>query len=236
MPILRRGSQGLAVKILQRLLNKAKTREGISGTPLSVDGGFGALTESALYAFQKRHPGLVADKVAGNQTWRALGLRAEMIHTRVQLLAQSSAGNCWSAAASMILGNQSVGHGSAKLSKKPKEKDALLTTLGNHMAFARSLGWEALNYSPTVGELVDIVCRTPVWMSAGGVNWGHVVVLSGVYSDWDEAGDGTLFRIHDPWPVGGGRIYGSFANPITFCNNMAGTPTPARMYQIIVPR
>ncbi|MBX7230286.1 MAG: peptidoglycan-binding protein [Burkholderiaceae bacterium] len=236
MQFLSRGSRGLAVQLLQRFLNKAEARDGISGTQLNTDGEFGALTESALYAFQKRHPGLIADKIAGTQTWRALGLRTEMIHTRVQLLAQYSAGNCWSAAASMILGNQSVGHGSAKLSKKPKEKDALLTTLGNHIAFAKSLGWEALNYSPTVRELVDIVCQTPVWMSAGGVNWGHVVVLSGVYSDGDEAGDGTLFRIHDPWPVGVGRIYGSFANPISFRNNMSGTPTPARMYQIIVPR
>lgn len=60
-PILRRGSKGEAVRLLQSKINT------------SVDGDFGPKTESALKAFQKSK-GLVADGVAGQYTYEALGL------------------------------------------------------------------------------------------------------------------------------------------------------------------
>lgn len=56
-PILRRGSKGEAVKELQRLL--------------FVDGDFGAQTEAALKAYQRKH-GLEDDGIAGPYTWRKL--------------------------------------------------------------------------------------------------------------------------------------------------------------------
>ena len=53
-----------------------------------------------------------------------------------------------------------------------------------------------------------------VWIHGGGTGWSHAVILSGVFSDGDSSGDGTMFRLHDPWPLNVGKIYGSFANPI----------------------
>lgn len=232
MQILRWGSRGLQVQLLQRLLNKAQAGKGISGTPLSIDGSFGAFTQSALQAFQTCHPGLIPDKVAGDQTWKALGLRTEKEHAWVRLFGQPTANTCWSAAATMILGNQSAGVGNAY----PGKRGGLPAVGDNYREFARSYGWEALNYSPSVGELVDIVCRTPVWVGLGGLNWGHAVVLSGVYSDGDESGDGTVFRIHDPGPIGRGRIYGSFANPLTLYDTSGITRVQTQLHQVIVPR
>jgi hypothetical protein len=91
------------------------------------------------------------------------------------------------------------------------------------------------NYLPSVQALVTFVLRTPVWITGGGSNWSHAVVLSGVYSDGDERGGGTMFRIHDPWPVGVGRIYGSFANPITIFDASGVTRVPAILDSVMVP-
>ena len=65
-PVLRNGSNGGAVKELQAKLNA----HGASPA-LSVDGGFGPLTEAAVRAFQTAK-GLLVDGVVGSQTWAAL--------------------------------------------------------------------------------------------------------------------------------------------------------------------
>jgi peptidoglycan hydrolase-like protein with peptidoglycan-binding domain len=64
LPTLRFGDSGEAVRILQRLLVS-------NGLPINVDGLFGAVTETAVKAFQSRR-GLVADGVVGSRTWREL--------------------------------------------------------------------------------------------------------------------------------------------------------------------
>ncbi len=64
MPVLRRGSRGRYVEILQRLLNKI-------GYSLTVDGIFGRNTERAVKSFQQRS-GLVTDGIVGVRTWTAL--------------------------------------------------------------------------------------------------------------------------------------------------------------------
>ena len=225
MQVLRKGSRHFQVKLLQSLLNKKKKQDGLGAPFLNPDGDFGGLTDSALYAFQKRHH-LVADKIAGFNTWQASGLRIEMEHSWVQLIGQTTDMSCWSAAASMILGNMTVGPGSGSLSPT----GGLITNAASLQAFAEGLGWKALNYSPDVGELVDIVTRTPVWIVAAGPSFGHAVVLSGVYSDGTRTGDGVLFRIHDPWPVGVGSVYGSLANPL----KIQGT-LPASYFYVLVP-
>lgn len=63
--LLKRGSQGAAVRDLQDLLNKA------GNARLDVDGVFGGATESAVRAFQDG-AGLVVDGIAGPQTLTAL--------------------------------------------------------------------------------------------------------------------------------------------------------------------
>jgi peptidoglycan hydrolase-like protein with peptidoglycan-binding domain len=64
-PTLRSGSEGVAVRGLQRRLIDAGF--GID----DVDGRFGPQTEAALRAFQERYE-LDVDGVAGPQTWERL--------------------------------------------------------------------------------------------------------------------------------------------------------------------
>lgn len=64
LPTLHFGNKGIPVKILQRLLI-------YNGYAISVDGFFGALTETAVKAFQNQRD-LGVDGVVGSKTWRAL--------------------------------------------------------------------------------------------------------------------------------------------------------------------
>lgn len=65
LPILRKGSVGEAVKVLQSRLN------AVGYTCGSVDGIFGIRTQTAVIAFQAEK-GLVKDGVVGPKTWEAL--------------------------------------------------------------------------------------------------------------------------------------------------------------------
>ncbi|MEH2009274.1 peptidoglycan-binding domain-containing protein [Nostoc sp.] len=64
MPTLYFGSSGVAVSALQRLLVW-------NGYAVRVDGIFGALTETAIKAFQNQR-NLGVDGIVGQRTWRAL--------------------------------------------------------------------------------------------------------------------------------------------------------------------
>jgi len=61
VPNLRFGNSGLAVRVLQRLLIA-------NGYAIRIDGVYGALTESAVKAFQNRR-NLAVDGVVGPRTW-----------------------------------------------------------------------------------------------------------------------------------------------------------------------
>ena len=65
MLVLRKGSHGEAVELLQRRLN-AKTK-----TNLAVDGDFGSKTDKQVKSFQDSHS-LVVDGIVGDKTWDAL--------------------------------------------------------------------------------------------------------------------------------------------------------------------
>lgn len=69
-PILKAGSTGDAVKVLQGRLKKGYPAYAGS---LTVDGDFGAKTEAAVKEFQRRSK-LTADGIVGQATWKALGL------------------------------------------------------------------------------------------------------------------------------------------------------------------
>jgi murein L,D-transpeptidase YcbB/YkuD len=64
LPTLYFGSSGVAVRALQRLLVS-------NGYTVRVDGVFGALTETAVKAFQNQR-NLTADGIVGQRTWRTL--------------------------------------------------------------------------------------------------------------------------------------------------------------------
>ncbi len=65
MPVLRNGSQGQSVLIVQRILSTTGDYRS------ALDGDFGPRTEAAVKAFQKRSK-LTADGVVGDRTWHAL--------------------------------------------------------------------------------------------------------------------------------------------------------------------
>ncbi|NJR18280.1 MAG: peptidoglycan-binding protein [Calothrix sp. CSU_2_0] len=64
LPMLQFGNSGVSVRVLQRLLVS-------NGYRIEVDGFFGALTESAVKAFQNQR-NLVADGIVGTKTWSEL--------------------------------------------------------------------------------------------------------------------------------------------------------------------
>ena len=231
MDELRRGAQGFRVKYLQRLLNKATAHDRLADRALRLDGVFGERTETALRGFQRRHRPLIEDGIAGLNTWQALGLQIENEHP-LPLVGQPTNTTCWSAAASMILRDRSVTEGDAILTAQGR----LARGIDNLAAFARHLRWRQLDYTPTVPELAGLVNETPVWIAVEGAGWGHAVALSGVYSDAGPAGDGTMFRIHDPWPSGQGRIYGVFSDPLQILSDDNTTWMPASLETVLDPR
>ncbi|HLO85102.1 MAG TPA: peptidoglycan-binding domain-containing protein [Nostocaceae cyanobacterium] len=64
LPILRFGSSGVPVRILQQLLVS-------SGYGIKVDGMFGPMTETAVKAFQSQR-NLLTDGIVGQRTWLEL--------------------------------------------------------------------------------------------------------------------------------------------------------------------
>jgi hypothetical protein len=204
MELLREGSRTDQVKLLQRLLNKRR----IVTPALKEDGAFGPKTRQALTTFQsQQHIG--ADGVAGSQTWQRLGIRHDITHS-VRLFPQPTNMTCWSASATMILGNMSVGPGQAAI-----PGGGLDPAPQNVETFARGLGWR-MHYPQTwtVGGLAALLRRKPAWAVGGGNSpgggWLHAIVLSGLWSDGAEDASGTMIRVHDPWPPGIGSVYGRF--------------------------
>jgi murein L,D-transpeptidase YcbB/YkuD len=64
IPTLQFGNSGVSVRVLQKLLLS-------SGYGIGVDGFFGAVTETAVKAFQNQRS-LVADGIVGQKTWAEL--------------------------------------------------------------------------------------------------------------------------------------------------------------------
>ena len=71
LPILRKGSTGVAVKTLQRLLRQLQYVNTDGKTLLIVDGSFGSNTEAAVKRYQQKHLNGV-DGIVGAKTWNKL--------------------------------------------------------------------------------------------------------------------------------------------------------------------
>lgn len=204
MKLLRRGVRDPQVKYAQHLVN-----EELSPTPpLAEDGIFGPKTEEGVRAFQGRSRRLRVDGLVGPNTWRELGVRTEIDHP-VRLFPQPTGMSCWSAAATMLFGDMSVGPGSAATSSS----GGLGSSPTNVQAFADSHGLRMHHpQSWSVQGLSMILRRGPIWV--GGINpvagkpAGHALVVGALWSDGAPGGDGTMIKIYDPWPPGRGEIRG----------------------------
>ncbi|MGC4049432.1 MAG: peptidoglycan-binding protein [Paludibaculum sp.] len=200
MEILRQGSRAMQVKLLQRLLNNKG-----AAPRLAEDGDFGPRTRAAVIAFQAKER-IPQDGVAGPMTWTRLGITIDITHP-VQLFPQPTGMTCWSAAATMIVGNMSIGPGRATLTAS----GGLEPSASNIEQFGRGLGWR-MHYPQTwtVAGLAGLLRNRPVWAVGGGVGWLHAIVISGMWSDGAGDASGTMIRIHDPWPPNVGSVYGRF--------------------------
>jgi hypothetical protein len=214
MQTLRQGARGPQIKLLQRLLNLKRR-----ATVLSEDGAFGPRSDAEVRSFQSANR-LTADGVVGPNTWRALGLTIDIDH-RVTLFPQPTNMTCWSAAATMLFGNISVGPGGAAVTPS----GGLQSAHANVEAFARAFGLTI--HAPmtwTVQGFAALLRRGPLWVggvqplgSPAATQSGHVVVVGSMWGNGDA--DGTMLLIYDPWPPGIGSTYGVF-----YGERIAGSP------------
>lgn len=228
MRTLTMGSHGADVMFLQCLLNKRN-----ANPRLVEDGAFGPRTRTAVVAFQQAARSPHADGVVGPQTWGQLGPVTEHLHP-VRLFGQPTDMTCWSAAATMILGNMSVGPGRANTGPS----GGLNPDLDNIETFLRGLGWRLVNNQsrPSLVSVLSRLRQSPLWVAFEGGSFKHAVVFSGFYSD--AAGDesATVFRIHDPWPPGRGTVYGStYRNGIVSLRSIQ-PPRQAMIQYVASPR
>jgi hypothetical protein len=123
-------------------------------------------------------------------------VKAHNVHYDIDLLPQPTNMSCWSAAASMVLGNMSVGPGKAALD----EKGGLKSSPQNIKQFADQYGFTVEYGATWTAKAIAIFLRMdgPLWV-AGKVPNGHAFVISGI-----EGNDDTdaVLTIYDPWPPG----------------------------------
>ncbi|MFO0341088.1 MAG: papain-like cysteine protease family protein [Acidobacteriota bacterium] len=195
------GSRGFEVAYLQRLLNLR------SGAALREDGLFGPRTRRALEAWQSS-TGRPRTGSAGQAEFQQLGMQTCFEHP-VVLVGQPTSTSCWSAAMTMMRGsNRSIGPGAASLGAL----GGLQSSRQNVETFARQNGLRVLSSMTSYGvpQLCGWLSRGPVLaIGAGHIGpraFSHACVLSGIISDHNPNGSGTVIRIHDPEPVGIGSI------------------------------
>lgn len=217
---LAQGVNAPEVGHLQRLLNNDNFTNGFPEPDLRVDCAFGPRTKARLEGWQAANNDPSGGRVTA-RTWHDLGQLTEIDHN-VTLYAQPTSESCWSAAATMLFGDRSVGPGSARMVGAARRTGDLRGTAPhliqasdeNIRTFLTDAG---LTYSGpqqrTIGELVTMLRRGPLW-AAG--RWrdstghgGHVVVISAVWADQAMTSTVTTFRVHDPWPPNRGAIYGA---------------------------
>jgi hypothetical protein len=202
---IQRGSRAPEVQAAQHLFNIAIGND-LSFTALDVDQVFGPQTEAQIRRFQERRH-LVADGAVGHATWRALGLRVD-VEQHIRLVPQYTPMSCWSACAAMALRQlTSLGAGGANIETLPAQFGALRHNLPNLETFASSIGYRVTS-PPAWGSGFAQHLRTAPVILAGqfqGIG-GHIVVVSAVWGDGHQTGDGTILRVHNPLPIGVGAI------------------------------
>lgn len=124
----------------------------------------------------------------------------------VTLFPQPTNMSCWSAAATMLFGDRSIGPGGAHLTHGGLDNDE-----ANVETFARAHNLK-LHYpqSWTIPGLAELLRKGPVMLAGGllrdaaGKTHGHAVVVAGMVGDGTDAG--TALSVYDPWPPGRGQV------------------------------
>ena len=218
--LLRRGSQGQAVRDLQDDLNRAL----VPNPNLVADGAFGSRTDAAVRAFQSQRR-ITSDGLVGPVTrcvLRGGPRRPPTIHM-VRLIPQPTDSTCWAAATAMLKNSTTQAiiaatpaHLVNTSGGTPNFSNSADNVTGNQQ-FARAHG---LRYNApqswSVAGFVGMVQHSPVMVSmlwrpgeyaAGRGSSGHRMVIYGIDSDGDPTGLGTLLHIHDPWAPNVGKTY-----------------------------
>lgn len=207
------GDRGPEVGYMQRLLNYENLLNGLPEPDLTEDCAFGPRTLARLNSHQ-RQDGLPESSTVNGLMWQRLGHAVAVEHA-VELFPQPTTQSCWSAAATMLFGDRSVGAAGAELTDGhllDDDPDNIRTFLtGNGLTFHEPRQW-------TVRELIDMLRHGPLWAagrwretyrSGRTQRGGHVVVISAIWAHQSISSGGCALRIHDPWPPGRGAIYGA---------------------------
>ena len=235
---LRNGSRGIDVVVSQVQLN-AKNPPTLR---LKVDGDFGARTQAAVIAFQRRM-GLSPDGIVGPLTHTALakGLMLSTANHNLTHIAQPTPTTCWAASTAMIT-RSTVAAVRAKTPidmiapdgglRNSSESDQAVVT-GTRYGKIHGLRCHApMSWIPSA--LVTALRRGPLmfdmlWNSAeyaqGKGSPGHMIVVSAVVSDNSPSGSGTYLLVLDPWPPAVGKI--SWVEYRTWMNEV-----PTRTYRV----
>jgi hypothetical protein len=127
------------------------------------------------------------------------------IRHRVTLFAQPTNMTCWSAAATMLFGNKSIGSGAATV----QSSGGMNFNDQNMETFARGQGLKM--YYPqswTVDGLAGVLEKGPIMVAGGlikdarGITHPHAVVIGGMVGDGSPGR--TFCDVYDPWPPGRG--------------------------------
>ncbi|MBT3286787.1 MAG: hypothetical protein HN849_06625 [Victivallales bacterium] len=122
------------------------------------------------------------------------------ISHRVKLFPQPTGMTCWSAAATMLFGDRSVGSGKATVGAK----GGLDSSTSNVQLFAKAHGLKMHPLqSLTTEGLANRLRRGPLWV-AGAVPKAHAYVIAAMQGDG--TADKTFLTLYDPWPPKIGRI------------------------------
>jgi len=226
-PMLRRGSRGSAVRVLQGALNERQLEFGQSGAwwgpPLDVDGAFGPITESRVKVFQFEL-WLIEDGIVGPATWAGvLANEHYVIEHRVTLKPQRNESSCWLAVTEMLLGRSLTrAEIQARVPRQFLAPDGGLFNETDIQADGRVLKAYAESFglrffSPKswpAAKLAEVMRRGPVAVNellnlqrfhANLPTESHWLVLGDIRGDGTEAG--TTVRVYDPLPVNQGQIF-----------------------------
>jgi hypothetical protein len=201
MPVLSKGDRGEPVRKVQRALADL----GFYAPPAKVDGIFGRLTKAAVMSFQSDR-GIKNDGVVGPKTAQELKLISQLpvqisIQHNVTLFPQPTNMTCWSAAATMVLGNtQSIGPGKGALSVLGGLVPATVPQFASSHGFTveppQSWSVEGL------AQLLDTA--GPLWITIETPSL-HAVVIARIVGDGSLRN--TFITIYDPWPPNQGSIW-----------------------------